>query len=93
MNWDQIQGKWKQLKGSAKQQWGNLTDNDLEMIAGSRDKLVGRLQERYGYAKEEAQSRADEFAKNLTEPTPAHTQQSAGSQHQQQGSSEHATRR
>lgn len=58
MNWDQIAGKWKQLKGSAKQQWGKLTDDDLDYISGSHDKLVGKLQERYGIKKEEAQDRA-----------------------------------
>jgi uncharacterized protein YjbJ (UPF0337 family) len=58
MNWDQIEGKWKQLKGSAKQQWGKLTDDDLDFISGSKDKLVGRLQERYGIQKEDAQARA-----------------------------------
>ena len=52
MNWDQIEGKWKQAKGSLKTQWGKLTDDDLDAIAGQRDKLVGKLQERYGYAKE-----------------------------------------
>ena len=46
MNWDQVQGKWKQMKGSVKQQWGKLTDDDLEIIDGQKDKLVGRLQER-----------------------------------------------
>lgn len=61
MNWDQTEGKWKQLKGSAKQQWGKLTDDDLMVIAGNRDKLVGKVQERYGIAKEEAQKRADEW--------------------------------
>ena len=54
MNWDQVQGKWKQMKGSVKQQWGKLTDDDLEIIDGQKDKLVGRLQERYGITKEEA---------------------------------------
>ena len=63
MNWDQVQGKWKQMKGSAKQQWGKLTDDDLEYIAGKRDNFVGRLQERYGIAKEEAQKKADEWCK------------------------------
>jgi len=63
MNWDQIEGKWKQAKGSMKQQWGKLTDDDLDVIAGQREKLVGKLQERYGYAKEDAQRRADEWAK------------------------------
>ena len=55
MNWDQVEGKWKQMKGAAKKQWGKLTDDDLEYMAGSRDQFVGRLQERYGIAKEEAQ--------------------------------------
>jgi uncharacterized protein YjbJ (UPF0337 family) len=44
MNWDQIQGKWTQMKGSIKQEWGKLTDNDLDVIAGSKDKLVGKIQ-------------------------------------------------
>jgi uncharacterized protein YjbJ (UPF0337 family) len=61
MNWDQIEGKWKQLTGSVKQQWGKLTDDDLEQIAGTRDRFVGKLQERYGLAKEEAQRKADEW--------------------------------
>ena len=61
MNWDQMEGKWKQMKGSVKKQWGKLTDDDLEYIAGSRDQFVGRLQERYGIAKEAAQKQADEW--------------------------------
>jgi uncharacterized protein YjbJ (UPF0337 family) len=67
MNWDQIEGKWKQFKGSAKKQWGDLTDDDLTKMSGSRDKFVGVLQERYGIAKEEAQKRADAWAKTLHE--------------------------
>jgi uncharacterized protein YjbJ (UPF0337 family) len=63
MNWDQVEGKWKQLRGSAKQQWGKLTDDDLEQVAGMRDQLVGKLQERYGIAREEAQKKADEWIK------------------------------
>ena len=59
MNWDQIEGKWKQMRGTAKQKWGKLTDDDLDYISGSRDRFVGRLQERYGIAKEEAQKQAD----------------------------------
>jgi uncharacterized protein YjbJ (UPF0337 family) len=64
MNSDQLQGKWKQLKGSAKMQWGKLTDNDLDYINGQLDVLVGKLQERYGYAKEDAQARADQWLKS-----------------------------
>jgi uncharacterized protein YjbJ (UPF0337 family) len=67
MNWDQVQGKWKQAKGSLRQKWGKLTDDDLDTIAGSREKFVGVLQERYGIAKEEAQKRADEWATSLRE--------------------------
>jgi uncharacterized protein YjbJ (UPF0337 family) len=82
MNWDQIEGKWKQMKGSVKQKWGKLTDDDLDYIAGSRDKFVGRLQERYGVAKEEAQKQADEWMKTHPEvqtTTTAKTGRSGGS--------------
>jgi len=61
MNWDQVEGKWKQMKGTAKQKWGKLTDDDLDLIAGSRDKLVGRLQERYGIAKDAAEKEVDSW--------------------------------
>jgi len=64
MNTEQMSGKWKQMKGAAKQQWGKLTDDDLEVIAGKRDSLVGKLQERYGMAKEEAQRKADDWLKS-----------------------------
>jgi len=67
MNWDQIEGKWKQAKGSIKERFGKLTDDDLQMIAGNRDKFIGKLQERYGIAKEEAQKRADEWGKTLSD--------------------------
>lgn len=67
MNWDQLEGKWKQLRGSVKQQWGKLTDSDLDQIAGRRDVLVGKLQERYGMVREEAQSKADEWLRALRE--------------------------
>ncbi len=61
MNWDQIQGNWKQIKGEAQVQWGKLTDDDLDQVEGDHQKLVGKLQERYGYAKEEAEREVDEF--------------------------------
>jgi len=67
MNWDSMEGKWKQMKGSVKERFGKLTDDDLQMIEGNRDKFVGRLQERYGYAKEEAQKRADEWAQGFSD--------------------------
>ncbi|MCL6705842.1 CsbD family protein [Pseudomonas sp. R2.Fl] len=59
MNWDQIEGKWKQFKGEAKAQWGKLTDDDLDRIAGNRDKLAGKLQEQYGKDKEEVEREID----------------------------------
>jgi uncharacterized protein YjbJ (UPF0337 family) len=65
MNWDQVEGKWKQVKGSMREKWGKLTDDDVETISGSRDRFVGKLQERYGIAKEEAQKRADEWVNSL----------------------------
>ena len=65
MNWDQIQGDWKQLTGKVKEKWGKLTDNDLTVIAGKRDQLAGILQERYGYAKEQAEKELDEFLKTM----------------------------
>ena len=55
MNWDRIQGNWKQLKGELKTQWGKLTDDEFDMIAGQRDKLVGKIQETYGISKEESE--------------------------------------
>ena len=61
MNWDQIEGKWKQLKGGVKQQWGKLTDDDLDVIAGKKDQLVGKIQERYGISREEAQRQVDSY--------------------------------
>jgi uncharacterized protein YjbJ (UPF0337 family) len=59
MNADVFAGKWKQMKGSVKQWWGKLTDDDIARVEGSRDKLVGLLQERYGYAKDKAEAEID----------------------------------
>ena len=63
MNWDTIAGNWKQLKGKAKTQWGELTDDDLDVAAGQRDVLVGKVQERYGIAKDEAEKQVDDFGR------------------------------
>ena len=62
MNWDRIEGNWKQFRGSVQEQWGKLTDDDVDQAAGNRDQLVGRIQERYGVAKDEAERQVDEFA-------------------------------
>jgi uncharacterized protein YjbJ (UPF0337 family) len=55
MNWDQIAGKWLQLRGGVRQRWGKLTGNDLQVIAGGKDKFIGRVQVRYGITKEETE--------------------------------------
>ncbi len=65
MNWDQIETNWKQLTGKMKAKWGKLTDNELTVISGRREQLVGVLQERYGYAKERAETEIDEFTQSL----------------------------
>jgi len=61
MNRDQIEGQWKQLKGKAQQQWGKLTDDDLDRIAGKQEELEGRIQERYGKTREDAKREVDEW--------------------------------
>ncbi len=63
MNWDQVKGKWSQLSGSVKAQWGKLTDDELTQIDGDREKLAGLIQEKYGVAREEAERQADEWMK------------------------------
>lgn len=68
MNSDTLKGKWLQMKGEAKVQWGKLTDDDLDQIEGNVDKLVGRVQERYGYEREKAQEEVDRFLKGRKQP-------------------------
>jgi len=63
MNGDVLQGKWKQLRGQIQQQWGDLTDSDLDRIKGTRTEFEGLLQERYGYTKDKAKSELDAFLK------------------------------
>ncbi len=65
MNWDQIEGKWRQLTGSIKSTWGDLTDDELQQINGDRERLEGKIQERYGVEKEEARRQVDEWLKNM----------------------------
>ena len=61
MNWDRIEGNWKQFRGRVQQQWGALTDDDLDMIEGRQEELAGRLQARYGTSKDEANRMIDEW--------------------------------
>lgn len=65
MNWDDLKGKWKQVTGSAKSKWGELTDDDLQQIDGEREKMVGKIQERYGIGKEEAEKQVDDWTKSV----------------------------
>jgi uncharacterized protein YjbJ (UPF0337 family) len=66
MNWDQIEGNWKQLRGQAQQKWGNLTNDDLDVVEGRRDELIGKIQERYGVAKEEAERQVDDWMNSVS---------------------------
>ncbi len=66
MNWDQIEGKWKQSVGQVKEKWGKLTDDDLTVINGKKEQLVGKIQERYGIAKDAAEKQVDEFMRSYT---------------------------
>ncbi len=63
MNWDTVTGDWKQFSGKVKEKWGKLTDDDLTIINGKREQLEGKLQERYGYAKEQARKEVDDWSR------------------------------
>ena len=65
MNWDKVEGSWKQLKGKAQQKWGKLTDDEIDQIRGRREELAGRLQERYGKTRDEVESEIDSWMKNI----------------------------
>jgi uncharacterized protein YjbJ (UPF0337 family) len=65
MNWDQVQGQFKQFTGQIKAKWGKLTDDDLKVVGGKKDILVGKIQERYGIGKEEAEKQLDGFLGGL----------------------------
>lgn len=65
MNWDQVEGQWKDVKGQLRAKWGKLTDDDLEEARGNRDQIIGRLQERYGDAKEDFREALDRLIDKL----------------------------
>ncbi len=67
MNWDQIEGSWKELKGKVREKWAKLTDSDFDEIGGKKDKLIGKLQNSYGYAKEDASREVDTWGSSLDE--------------------------
>jgi uncharacterized protein YjbJ (UPF0337 family) len=65
MNWDRIEGNWKQYKGKARQKWGELTNDDLDIVQGKKEELIGCLQERKGIAREQAEREVDDWAQTL----------------------------
>jgi uncharacterized protein YjbJ (UPF0337 family) len=65
MNWDRIEGNWKQFAGKAKESWGKLTDDDISVVNGKRDQLVGKIQNRYGIAKDEAEKQVRDWESKL----------------------------
>jgi uncharacterized protein YjbJ (UPF0337 family) len=69
MNWDRIEGNWKIFKGKVQEQWGKLTDDDLDMVAGEREQLAGRIQERYGIARDEADRQITDWLDRQREGT------------------------
>jgi uncharacterized protein YjbJ (UPF0337 family) len=69
MDWNRIEGSWKEFKGKAQSQWGQLTDDDLTSIGGKRDELLGRLQARYGYSKDRARQEIDRWLDDIGETT------------------------
>jgi uncharacterized protein YjbJ (UPF0337 family) len=64
MNWDRIEGQWRQMRGKMKEKWGKLTDSDWEQIAGRRDQFLGKLQERYGYSRDQAEKDFDDWSRD-----------------------------
>ena len=64
MNWDRVEGNWTEFKGKVQQKWGNLTNDDLEVVKGKRTELSGRLQQRYGYAKDQAEREIDTWLRD-----------------------------
>ncbi|MGE0629839.1 CsbD family protein [Pseudorhodoplanes sp.] len=65
MDWDRIEGNWKQFSGKVKEQWGKLTDDELTQIAGNRDQLEGKIQSHYGYAKDQARKQVDDWLNRM----------------------------
>jgi uncharacterized protein YjbJ (UPF0337 family) len=65
MNWDTITGQWKQFKGKAKEKWGKLTDDELDVVGGKRDQLIGKIQERYGMQKDQAEKEVDQWIRSV----------------------------
>lgn len=72
MDWNRVEGNWKQFKGAAKEKWGKLTDDDFDVIAGNKDKLAGKIQERYGCSKDDALKQVDGWIETHDKDAPRH---------------------
>lgn len=70
MNWTELEGRWMQLRGQVRSKWSKLTNDDLENLEGNREQLVGKIVERYGVAKEEAERQLEQWMKGFGEPKP-----------------------
>jgi uncharacterized protein YjbJ (UPF0337 family) len=68
MNWDVLKGQWKQMTGKVKAKWGKLTDDDLTTIGGQKDQFIGKLQERYGFKKDQAEKEVNDFLGSMNQP-------------------------
>jgi uncharacterized protein YjbJ (UPF0337 family) len=79
MNWNEFEGKWNQMKGSVRERFGKLTDDDIQVIAGKKDQFLGKLQERYGIARAQAEKQLDTWLQGLHETPRTHS--SGGGQH------------
>ena len=75
MDWNRVEGNWKQVKGKVKEQWGKLTDDDLDKIEGRSDQMIGLLQQRYGYAREKAEEEYNRFTSTFASSTPGRREQ------------------
>ncbi len=70
MNWDQMEGQWKTFKGHLREKWGKITDSDFEVIAGKKDRMLGKIQERYGIGQEDAEKELDKYINSISKKEP-----------------------
>jgi uncharacterized protein YjbJ (UPF0337 family) len=78
MNWNEVEGKWNQMKGSVREKFGKLTDDDIQVIGGKKDQFLGKLQERYGIAREQAQKELDNWLQSMHETEAAPRTRASG---------------
>lgn len=78
MNWNELEGKWNQMKGTVREKFGKLTDDDIQVIAGKKDQFLGKLQERYGMARAQAEKELDNWLRNVHETEAPRTHATGG---------------